>query len=107
MDPKQGGGNPPLDPKLQQAYDKVMGVNLSGPAVTTDPTASPAVPPMDPMATATGADAQLQQAPNMTSPDGLASPTMPGITPPVVPIVDPMATSFGSAQDKQIGRAHV
>lgn len=88
MDPKQSS-NPPLDPKLQQAYDKVMGVNLTDPSApagavpvtppgtiqsptspTADPAVTPPTPPVDPMAT----------------------PIMPATPVSTPPVVDPMAT---------------
>ncbi|HYK08382.1 MAG TPA: hypothetical protein VEW42_02695 [Candidatus Eisenbacteria bacterium] len=91
MDPKQNS-NPPLDPKLQQAYDKVMGVNLSDPAVPTttpptDPMATPVMPsttpPVDPMATSAGQSVPLE-AP--------AGSPLGGASMPATPAVDPMAT---------------
>lgn len=107
MDPKQNG-NQPLDPKLQQAYDRVMGVSLTGdpqasspqgqaaPASTTpiEPTAIPAAPslsPLDPMATPSMPD-PMTTAPASPSLVGSATPTMPSAPPDPIAGVSPMVT---------------
>jgi hypothetical protein len=82
MDPKQNS-NPPLDPKLQQAYDKVMGVNLSDPSAGSGQVPTPTTPPAtDPLASSS----------STPPPDPMATPVMPSTTPPGDPMATPSMT---------------
>lgn len=92
MDPKQ------LDPKLQEAYNRVMGVNLTAPTNSSTPTDTPSVPAnpvaqQDPTTPAMPPTPQDQTAIPNPAP---AAPVMPSpvVTPdptaaPVVPMADP------------------
>lgn len=92
MDPKQNS-NQPLDPKLQEVYDRVMGTNPSAGAPTppsaTDTTAVPPTMPTQPPMPATPAEPAMPTTP-MAEPPMPAMPTQTGdessSLPPVPPI---------------------
>ena len=88
MDPKQNM-NQPLDPKLKAAYDRVMGVNLTG-APTTD---SGATAP----ATVSPTGVPVAVVPPAISP---TPPAMPDISATISPLptpTNPMSSSMQSA----------
>lgn len=109
MDPKQNSGQP-LDPKLQEVYDRVMGTNPSAAASTppsaTDTTAVPSVMPTQPPMPATPAEPStpavpaaepsmpaMPTAPTQTSDESSSLPPMPPIpSVPPVPAEPPVST---------------
>lgn len=107
MDPKQNS-NQPLDPKLQEVYDRVMGVNTNGDVVPPTPAANPApadptqpttpVPadptPMPPAASAMPADVLIPQMTPMptAAPIDVPLPTTPMPADPTMPTQAPMDT---------------
>lgn len=86
MDPKQN--NQPLDPKLQQVYDKVMGTNLgdtsstpAAPNTSTTPVTPPTSPTTQTEPVLPVADPTVPQ-PNPAMPE---PPVMPPVNPPTDP----------------------
>lgn len=83
MDPKQNA-NQPLDPQLQQVYDRVMGVNVSGQPATppTPATSQPTPPPTAPTTEPTG-EPTAPTTPPM--PENPVTPVPPVENPPTNP----------------------
>lgn len=94
MDPKSNSGQP-LDPKLQETYDRVMGVSLSGGATPSDTTTPTTPTPTTPTPTPTQPDPTTPASPSDTttpttpSPISTPEPTMPSTDTPTMPSNEP------------------
>lgn len=93
MDPKQNGQ--PLDPKLQEVYDRVMGTNAAGtpsqdPANIPPQPSQPTPPPADPMQAPTPVVPVNPAVPPVTEPNSQPMPVSPVPDMPAQP--EPMGT---------------
>ncbi|HXS14973.1 MAG TPA: hypothetical protein VN711_02505 [Candidatus Saccharimonadales bacterium] len=90
MDPKQ---NPPLDPKLKEAYDRVMGFSVGDSSNSPQSSVAPVQTPTDSSTLASPIEPASTQGPEESTSE---SPILPPMPDPLAPSTTPVAPIVAS-----------